>query len=127
MIEETLRCRPPFTRVERVPTAQVEVAGEVIDRHTLMQLWLLSANHDEQAFDEPTAFVPERSSSRQIAFGHGIHYCIGAQLARLESRIVLDLLLDRFRSVRVDRDAQLSFHGSNVFGAAHLPLVTQRA
>ncbi|WP_435604595.1 cytochrome P450 [Streptomyces sp. bgisy130] len=127
VIEETLRCRPPFTRVERVPTTQVEVAGEVIDRHTVMQLWLLSANHDEQAFDEPAAFVPERSPSRQIAFGHGIHYCIGAQLARLESRIVLDLLLDRFRSVRVDRDAPLSFHGSNVFGARQLPLVTQRA
>ncbi|WP_432004101.1 cytochrome P450 [Streptomyces sioyaensis] len=126
LIEETLRCRPPFTRVERVPTQEVEIAGEVIAPNTLIHLWLLSANHDERVFDDPAAFVPERPNSRQTAFGYGIHYCIGAPLARLESRIVLELMLDRFRSVRVDADSPLSFHGSNVFGAEQLPLVVQR-
>ncbi|MFE3329594.1 cytochrome P450 [Streptomyces sp. NPDC059176] len=127
VIEETLRCRPPFTRVERVPTRQVEIAGEVIEPNTLIHLWLLSANHDEQVFDDPAAFVPERSNSRQTAFGHGIHYCIGAPLARLESRVVLELMLDRFRTARVDASSPLSFHGSNVFGAERLPLVVRRA
>ncbi|SEF10144.1 MULTISPECIES: cytochrome P450 [unclassified Streptomyces] len=127
LIEETLRCRPPFTRVERVPTREVEIAGEVIAPNTLIHLWLLSANHDERVFEDPAAFVPERSNSRQAAFGHGIHYCIGAPLARLESRIVLELMLDRFRSVRVDAGSPLSFHGSNVFGAEQLPLVVRRA
>ncbi|MFJ6791052.1 cytochrome P450 [Streptomyces angustmyceticus] len=127
VVEETLRCRPPFTRVERVPTRQVEIAGETIEPNTLVHLWLLSANHDERVFEDPAAFVPERSNSRQTAFGHGIHYCIGAPLARLESRIVLELMLDRFRSVRVDAGSPLSFHGSNVFGAERLPLVVQRA
>ncbi|WP_244942519.1 cytochrome P450 [Streptomyces sioyaensis] len=126
LIEETLRCRPPFTRVERVPTQEVEIGGEVIAPNTLIHLWLLSANHDERVFDDPAAFVPERSNSRQAAFGYGIHYCIGAPLARLESRIVLELMLDRFRSVRVDAGSPLSFHGSNVFGAEQLPLVVQR-
>jgi len=127
VIEETLRCRPPFTRVERVPTRQVEIAGEVIEPNTLIHLWLLSANHDERVFDDPAAFVPERSNSSQTAFGHGIHYCIGAPLARLESRIVLEVMLDRFRSVRVEAGAPLSFHGCNVFGAERLPLVVRHA
>lgn len=127
VIEETLRLRPPFTRVERVPTRQVEIAGEVIEPNTLVHLWLLSANHDERVFEDPAAFVPERPNSRQTAFGQGIHYCIGAPLARLESRIVLGLMLDRFRSARVDAGSPLSFHGSNVFGAEQLPLVVQRA
>ncbi|MFE6743542.1 cytochrome P450 [Streptomyces tubercidicus] len=51
--EETLRLRPPFTRVERVPTRQVEIAGEVIEPNTLVHLWLLSANHDERVFEGP--------------------------------------------------------------------------
>lgn len=126
VIEETLRCRSPFTRIERVPTRQVEIAGEVIEPNTLMHLWVLSANHDERVFDDPAAFVPERSNSGQTAFGHGIHYCIGAPLARLESRIVLEVMLDRYRSVRVDGEAPLSFHGCNVFGAERLPLVVRR-
>ncbi|MFE6743541.1 hypothetical protein [Streptomyces tubercidicus] len=56
-----------------------------------------------------------------------MHYCTGAPLARLESRIVLDLMLDRFRSALVDAGSPLSFHGSIVFGAERLPLVVQRA
>ncbi|WP_229758912.1 cytochrome P450 [Peterkaempfera bronchialis] len=127
LIEETLRLRPPFTRIERVPVREVEIGGVTVAPDTLVHLWLLSANHDERAFEDPAAFVPGRSNARQAAFGHGIHYCIGAPLARLEGRIVIDLLLDRFSDIRVDPGARLSYHGTNVYGARHLPLAVKRA
>ncbi|WP_246113353.1 cytochrome P450 [Streptomyces montanus] len=127
VIEETLRLRPPFTRIERVTTRHTEIAGESVAPNTLVQVWLLSANHDERVFEEPTACLLERSNARQAAFGHGIHYCIGAALARLEGRVVLNALLDRFTRIQVDPDAHLAFHGTNVYGARHLPLLVQRA
>ncbi|MEV5431937.1 cytochrome P450 [Streptomyces sp. NPDC052701] len=127
VIEETLRLRPPFTRIERVTTGETVVGDTTIAENTLVHLWLLSANRDERVFDDPAAFRPHRSNARQAAFGHGIHYCIGAPLARLEGRIALNALLDRFTSIRVDRDAPLAYHGTNVFGARHLPLRVERA
>jgi cytochrome P450 len=122
VIEETLRLRPPFTRIERVTTGETAVGDTTLAENTLVHLWLLSANRDERVFEDPTAFRPDRSHARQAAFGHGIHYCIGAPLARLEGRIALNALLDRFSSIRVDRDVPLAYHGTNVFGARHLPL-----
>jgi cytochrome P450 len=122
VIEETLRLRPPFTRIERVTTGETAVGDTTLAENTLVHLWLLSANRDERVFEDPTAFRPDRSPARQAAFGHGIHYCIGAPLARLEGRIALNALLDRFSSIRVDRDVPLAYHGTNVFGARHLPL-----
>jgi cytochrome P450 len=128
-IEEVLRCRPPFLKIERVPTADTEIAGVPVAANTMMHLWLLSANRDERVFDDPDRFVPLRPNARQVAFGHGIHYCLGAPLARLEGRIALNLMLDRFSAVRLDRDAQLSYYENrvNVFGLRRLPLASQRA
>jgi cytochrome P450 len=126
-IEETLRLRSPFTKIERVALQDVEISGVPVEAGSHLHLWLLSANRDAEVFDDPDRFDPERSNTRQLAFGHGIHYCIGAPIARLEARIVLNLLLDRFTDIRVDRSEPLSFHGSNIFGARRLPLTVQRA
>lgn len=125
VIEETLRLRPPFTRVERITTGDVEIAGVPVEKGTQIALWLLSANRDDQVFDSPDRFLPDRPNNRQMAFGHGIHYCIGAPIARLEARIVLNMLLDRFAGIRVDRSTPLSFHGTNIFGARTLPLTVR--
>ncbi|WP_436982841.1 cytochrome P450 [Streptomyces sp. enrichment culture] len=127
VIEETLRLRPPFTRIERVTTTTTTVAGLEVGPDTLVHLWLLAANRDERVFEAPDAFRPDRANARQAAFGHGIHYCIGAPLARLEGRIALEALLDRFTGIRVDPTVRLSWHGTNVFGARHLPLCVERA
>ncbi|WP_055629156.1 cytochrome P450, partial [Streptomyces hirsutus] len=78
VIEETLRLRPPFTRIERVTTTGTTVAGTAVGPDTLVHLWLLSANRDERVFEDADEFRAGRSNSRQTAFGHGIHYCIGA-------------------------------------------------
>lgn len=126
-IEETLRLRPPFTKIDRIAVHDVEVAGVKVAAGSHIYLWLLSANRDEEIFDFPDTFLPDRTNSKQVAFGHGIHYCIGAPIARLEARIVLNLLLDRYSEIRVDRSEPLSFFGSNIFGASKLPLTVNRA
>lgn len=127
-IEEVLRCRPPFLKIERVPTEDVEIAGEKVAANTMMYLWLLSANRDERVFTDPDRFTPGRTNAKQVAFGHGIHYCLGAPLARLEGRIALDLILDRFGSIGVDHEAELSYFPNriNVFGPRRLPVVARR-
>ncbi|WP_055532104.1 cytochrome P450 [Streptomyces graminilatus] len=127
--EEVLRCRPPFLKIERVPTAPVVIAGEKVPEDTMVYLWLLSANRDERVFLEPDRFVPGRPNAKQLAFGHGIHYCLGAPLARMEGQIALNLMLDRYADIRVDRDSALSYFDNrvNVFGLRQLPLVVRRA
>ncbi len=127
--EEVLRLRPPFLKIERVPTAPVAIAGEKVPENTMVYLWLLSANRDERVFPEPDRFVRDRPHAKQLAFGHGIHYCLGAPLARMEGRIALDLMLDRYADIRVDRDSPLSYFANrvNVFGLRRLPLTVRRA
>ncbi|KUN76084.1 cytochrome [Streptomyces bungoensis] len=127
--EEVLRLRPPFLKVERVPTVPVEIAGEKVPENTMVYLWLLSANRDERVFPEPDRFLPGRSNARQLAFGHGIHYCLGAPLARMEGQIALDLMLERYADIRVDHESPLSYFDNrvNVFGLRRLPLAVSRA
>lgn len=127
--EEVLRYRPPFLKVERVPTAPVVIAGEKVPENSIVNLWLLSANRDERVFPEPDRFLLDRPNAKQLAFGHGIHYCLGAPLARLEGHIALNLMLDRYADIRVDRDTPLSYFDNrvNVFGLRQLPLTVRGA
>ncbi|MBN0048929.1 cytochrome P450 [Streptomyces actuosus] len=127
-IEEVLRLRPPFLKVERVPTSPVEIAGTKVPENAMVYLWLLSANRDERVFADPDRFLPGRSNAKQLAFGHGIHYCLGAPLARMEGQIALDLMLDRYADIRVDHDSPLTYFDNrvNVFGLRQLPLTVRR-
>ncbi|NQE85821.1 cytochrome P450 [Nocardia terpenica] len=122
VLEEVLRLRPPFLAIERVTTGPVELCGEQLPENAVIHLWLLSANRDERVFEDPDAFRPNRSESMQIAFGHGIHHCLGASLARMEGKIAMELMLERFDDVQVRRDEELRWHQDNVLGARHLPL-----
>jgi cytochrome P450 len=103
-IEEALRYRSPVPMTARVTTTEVTLADQLIGPEQLIYLWLLSANHDERRFDRPDEFLIDRHPNPHLAFGKGIHFCLGAPLARLESRIVLGILLRRFSSIRVDPD-----------------------
>ena len=119
-IEEVLRIRSSVVRAHRLTTEEVVVAGATIPANTLVMVWLLSANNDERRFTEPERFDPRRDAGRHIAFGHGIHFCLGAPLVRLETEIALNLLFDAFAELRIGTD--IVFHESEFVGPRRLPV-----
>jgi cytochrome P450 len=101
-IEEVLRYRSPFALLARATTAKVQLGAQIIPPKQLVMAWLLSANHDERQFENPDEFVMDRQPNAHVGFGKGIHFCLGAPLARLESRVALGMLLRRYSQLRVD-------------------------
>jgi cytochrome P450 len=93
LVEEALRLATPTQSVMRVATKDTALAGVAVPAGTQLMVSLASANRDEDSYAEPDAFSAERSNGRQhLAFGKGAHMCIGAGLARMESRIALQVL-----------------------------------
>ncbi|MGP4019817.1 cytochrome P450 [Saccharopolyspora sp. 5N708] len=106
-IEELLRLVPLFgsdVTFPRVATAEVELGGVTIGAGDTVLVSLTSANRDAAAFDAPEVFDPERTDNRHLAFGNGIHRCLGAQLAKIELEIGLGGLLRRFPHLELDVD-----------------------
>ncbi|KWX00849.1 hypothetical protein TH66_02790 [Carbonactinospora thermoautotrophica] len=125
-IEEVLRYRSPFLPERRVTTRDVELSGQVVPANSLITASLLSANHDERRFTEPERFDIRRDPNPHLAFGHGIHFCLGAPLARLEGRIALQLLLERFPVLHVKPGTQIPLYGSpEIFGPKSLWVITR--
>lgn len=91
-VEETLRWVSPGTHLLRTATKAVELGGKQIQEDDWVVLWLCSGNHDEAVFEKPEAFDITRNASRHVAFGHGPHFCIGRNLARMEMRIFFEEL-----------------------------------
>jgi cytochrome P450 len=122
-LEEVLRFRSPVQRISRVPIADTIIGGKQIKANQPVFLWLASANRDERQFPDAETFDIRRSPNRHLAFGNGIHACIGAPLARLESRVAFECLLERFGMLRRDPSVELqpiqSFFG---YGVEHLPV-----
>lgn len=108
-VEEALRYYAPFPATFRRTTRDVEVGGVTIPAETRVLVFLASANRDERAFESPDEFRLDRGGSRHVAFGMGIHYCVGAPLARLEAEVALRELLPRIAGVSIvpDQDAAL--------------------
>jgi cytochrome P450 len=126
-IEEVLRYRPSFTQVGRVTMADTEVAGQVIPADALVSPWLLSANRDEREFADPDRFDIRRSGNHHLAFGHGIHFCIGQLLARLEGRIAVGVLLDRYAEIQLVPGRLLEFYSRGIFAAREVPVSVRPA
>lgn len=123
-IEEVSRYRSPLQRLIRITTVDTMVGGHTIKAGQLISVWLGSANRDPEQFPHPETFNIHRSPNRHVGFGQGIHFCIGAPLARLEARIALSMLLERFRNIKRDREVPLKrIPGeSSVFGVQELPV-----
>lgn len=104
-VEELLRFEPPVHGLARTVTVDVEFAGQTIPQGNMVLLLLGSANRDPDAFEDPDRFDLARVAGDNAAFGFGVHYCMGAGLARLEARVGLEELLRRMPqfAVRADR------------------------
>jgi cytochrome P450 len=92
-IEEVLRYEPPVHGAVRLTTQETELGGVLLPAHAPVLLLVGSGLRDEQQFPDPERFNPSRGVQANLAFGNGIHFCIGAQLARMEARVALDTLL----------------------------------
>jgi erythromycin 12 hydroxylase len=127
-IEEVLRLRSPFVQVGRATVRAVDLGGVEIPADVLVLPWLLSANHDPQAHREPERFDLRRGlgGGAQLAFGHGVHFCLGAPLARLEGRVALEELTSRFHGLAVDRAVAVRHFPRGILGTRELPVVATR-
>jgi cytochrome P450 family 130 len=95
-VEEIVRIETPAQRNSRKTTCTVEVAGFVIPEGSTVGMLWGAANHDEREFDQPERFDIRRNAARHLGFGRGIHFCLGASLARLEISIALAELVEHF-------------------------------
>ncbi len=122
-IDEVLRYSSPVQFDPRRVTRATTIAGTPVAENTMVICWLASANRDESVFERPDAFDVGRRDNPHLAFGFGVHHCLGHNLARLEARVALEVLLERAaRFERVDAEP-LPLHPSPVFRAVtKLPL-----
>lgn len=122
-IEEVLRFRTPVQIVFRMATRDVELRGRVIRAGELVLVVIGSANRDPAHFPGPDRFEVVRGSPPHVGFGHGMHFCIGAALARLEARVALSVFLARIADFeRVGRAPWMPRRGLNVHGPRSLPV-----
>jgi hypothetical protein len=100
-IEETARYESPTACVTRIASVTAEVGGRKITRGSCLFLMLNAANRDAQHFAEPDRFDIARDDIRHVAFGHGLHECLGAALARLQAQVAVQTLLDRYGEIEL--------------------------
>jgi cytochrome P450 len=124
-IEEVLRYLPPVWFLFRQTRAEVELGGQRIPADQLVLAWTASANRDPAQFQNPDRFDIEREPNRHLAFGHGIHYCVGAPLARLEARIALPMMLEQLRDLQRVEGVPITVHAGLVFVIRSLPITFQ--
>jgi cytochrome P450 len=126
-VEEILRYWAPSQYQGRVLTDDVTLHGETMPRGARVLLLTGAANRDERAYPDPDRFDISRGEHVALGFGHGVHFCLGASLARLESRVALEELSRRFPGYVVDEAGVERVHMSNVHGFKHVPFATDGA
>lgn len=125
-VEEMLRWASSTPYNRRTATCDAEVGGQRIGAGDKVTLWWASANRDERVFDDPFTFDLRRAPNPHLAFGHGPHFCLGARLARMEIRLVLEELLTA--GARVVQCGPIEWTRSNKHtGVRHLPARVERA
>jgi cytochrome P450 len=122
-VEEILRYEPPSMALARVTTRDVTWYDEVVPEDSAIVLLTAATGRDERQFPDPDALDVDRHIDRHLSFGFGTHVCMGASLARLEARIVLEEMLKRFPEWEVHWDEIEIVHtGSSVRGYCRLPI-----
>jgi len=121
-VEETLRYDNSTQALARLATQDVALHGARIRAGDMVVLLVGSANRDERVFPDAARYDILRDTTPTLAFGHGIHFCLGAALARLEGRVALEEFWRRFPDYQIDPEASARVHSVNVRGFAHLML-----
>ena len=120
-VEETLRYDTSSQMLLRVTTGEVDLLGTVLGDGERVLLLVGSANRDADVFSDPDRYDLDRDTTKLISFGGGRHFCLGAPLARLESRVVLEELAARVADYDIDAASARRVHSINVRGFARLP------
>jgi cytochrome P450 len=122
-VEEVLRYHSPAQAIIRVAIQDVELGGRRIGAGQRVLAWIGSANRDESVFSDPERFDITRDPNPHIAFGKGIHFCLGASLSRLETRTAVPILLERLPGLKHASRVPLEpVPGFFLFGVRSLPL-----
>lgn len=124
-IEELLRLESPVPGLSRVTTRDVEIRGVKIPKGARVHMLFAAANRDEGAFPNADTLDPDRSPNAHLAFSLGIHFCLGASLARAELRIALEELLARFPDYRIVSDRWVRLRSDAARGFSFLPCVAR--
>lgn len=114
--DELLRYDSPVQITSRLVSEPMRLRGYDLEPGSFVDIWLGAANRDPAQFSDPERLDLARMDNRHLAFGYGIHFCVGAPLARLEGEIALTALLRRFPALRLE-DGPIDYHGSLVFRA----------
>jgi cytochrome P450 len=125
-VEEMLRWDPPSHYQGRWTTRDVELHGTVIPEGRRVILVTGSAGHDERKYPDPEYFDIHRNIDRHVSFGFGKHHCLGASLARLETKVAFEELLKRFPDFTFDETGVERHYSHNVRGLSKLPLLVER-
>ena len=121
-VEELLRYEPPSPVQGRWTTRDIELHGVTIPVNSKVLLLTGSAGRDEDHFTDPDCFDIHRIIDHHVSFGYGIHFCLGAALARMEGRVALEEVLGRYPEWVVDKDNAVALHTSTVRGYSKLPV-----
>ena len=124
-VEEVLRYLPPVWFLFRQTRTDLELAGHRIPANQTLLAWTASANRDPAQFPDPDRFDIEREPNRHLAFGHGIHFCVGAPLARLEARIALPMMLEQLKNLQRVEGFPIMVNTGIVFVIRSLPVTFQ--
>jgi cytochrome P450 len=103
-VEEALRFQSPVQHTTRVALEDMDFHGCKIKKHQLVELMIGAANRDPQANDDPDRFDIRRENVQHVGFGYGIHLCLGAELARLEAKTVLEMLLECYPDLSLETE-----------------------
>ena len=125
-IEEVLRFEAPSPVQGRYASRDAEHHGQTVPKDSIMLLLNGSANRDERRFEDPDRFDIHRKGEGHMSFGYGLHFCLGAALARLEGRVALDEMLKRWPEWDVDYERAYKAHTTSVRGWGSLPIRTKR-
>ncbi len=122
MVPEIIRWQTPLAHMRRTALADIEFKGKQIKKGDKIAMWYVSGNRDEEAIENPNAFIIDRARPRQhLSFGFGIHRCVGNRLAEMQLRIVWEEILKRFKKIEVMGEPE-RIYSNFVKGYATLPV-----